>query len=251
MRKFWLVAVGLATVGMAAPASAADLAAKPYTKAPPAPVAVVYDWTGFYIGGNAGWGQARACWDFIDAFGTVFNEGCRNGSGGLVGGQLGYRWQTGGWVFGLEGQGDWANLRSSRVSLINPAFIEQTKVNGIGLFTGQIGYAWNNVLWYFKGGAAVVGTNFNIQTAGLTVASAGTTRWGGTVGTGFEYGFTPNWTVGAEYDHLFLGNAGNNFGIVNPIPGFALNRINFSADMVTIRFNYKFGGYGAPVAARY
>src|SRR5947209_9570144 len=179
MRKFWLVAVGLATVGMAGPASAADLAAKPYTKAPPAPVAVVYDWTGFYIGGNAGWGQARACWDFIDAFGTVFNEGCRNGSGGLVGGQLGYRWQTGGWVFGLEGQGDWANLRSSRVSLINAAFIEQTKVNGIGLFTGQIGYAWNNVLWYFKGGAAVVGTNFNIQTAGVTVASAGTTRWGG------------------------------------------------------------------------
>jgi outer membrane immunogenic protein len=253
MRKIWLVPAALAALSLATPASAADLAAKPITKAPPAPIAMIYDWSGFYIGGNAGWGQARACWDFVDAFGTVFNEGCRNGSGALVGGQLGYRWQTGGFVFGLEGQGDWANLRSSRVSLINPAFIEQSKVNGIGLITGQVGYAWNNVLWYVKGGAAVVGANFNLQTAGVTVASANRSRWGGTVGTGFEYGFTPNWTVGAEYDHLFLGNAANNsFGIVNPIPGFALNRINFSADMVTIRFNYKFGGYGVPpVAARY
>jgi outer membrane immunogenic protein len=253
MRKIWLVPAAVAALGLATPASAADLAAKPYVKAPPPAVAAIYDWSGFYIGGNAGWGQARACWDFVGPLGIVTADGCRNGSGGLVGGQLGYRWQFGGgWVFGLEGQGDWANLRSSRVSLINPAFIEQTKVDGIGLFTGQIGYAWNNVLWYFKGGAAVVGTNFNLQTAGITVASANKTRWGGTVGTGFEYGFTPNWSVGAEYDHLFLGNAGTNaFGTVNTIPGFALNRINFSADMVTIRFNYKFGGYGAPVAARY
>ena len=51
-----MVALGLAAVGMAAPASAADLAAKPITKAPPAPIAPIYDWTGFYIGGNGGWG---------------------------------------------------------------------------------------------------------------------------------------------------------------------------------------------------
>jgi outer membrane immunogenic protein len=252
MRKIWLVPAALAALGMATSASAADLAAKPYTKAPPAPIAVVYDWSGFYIGGNGGWGSARACLNFVDAFGNTFAEGCRSGSGGLIGGQLGYRWQTGGWVFGVEGQGDWANLRASRVSLINPAFIEQAKVDGIGLITGQIGYAWNNALFYFKGGAAVTGSNVNIQTLGVTVASASATRWGGTVGVGFEYGFTPNWTVGVEYDHLFMGNRNNTFSVVNPIVAAAINdRVSLDVDMVTLRFNYKFGGYGAPVAARY
>jgi hypothetical protein len=63
-----------------------------------------------------------------------------------TGGQIGYRWQWGGgWVFGLEAQGDWANLRGSHISLLDPTITEQTKVDGIGLFTGQIGYAWDAV----------------------------------------------------------------------------------------------------------
>ena len=53
MKKFLLATVGLAALGMAAPASAADLAARPYTKAPPPILAPIYDWTGFYIGGTA------------------------------------------------------------------------------------------------------------------------------------------------------------------------------------------------------
>ena len=72
MKKFLLGTVGLLALGMAAPASAADLAARPYTKAPPPMVAPIYDWTGFYIGGNGGWGQSRNCWDFLDAFGVAF-----------------------------------------------------------------------------------------------------------------------------------------------------------------------------------
>ena len=58
MKKFLLGTVGLLALGMAAPASAADLAARPYTKAPPVYVAPIYDWSGFYIGGNGGWGQS-------------------------------------------------------------------------------------------------------------------------------------------------------------------------------------------------
>ena len=142
MKKFLLGTVGLLALGMAAPATAADLAARPYTKAPPPMVAPIYDWTGFYIGGNGGWGQSRNCWDFVDAL-ACLRDGCRERSGGLVGGQIGYRWQASQWVFGLEAQGDWADLSSQRVSLINPLFSTRTKTDGIGLFTGQIGYAWN------------------------------------------------------------------------------------------------------------
>ena len=73
----------------------------------------IYNWTGFYIGGNGGWGQSRNCWDFLDAAGVAFAAGCRERSGGLVGGQIGYRWQASQWVFGLEAQGDWADLSNS------------------------------------------------------------------------------------------------------------------------------------------
>ena len=87
---------------------------------------------------------------------------------------------------------------------------------------------------------------------GFELASASSTRWGGVVGVGFEYGFAPNWSVGLEYDHLFMGHANNSFSIVNPIDAaFINNRISQDVDMVTLRFNYRFGGYGAPVTARY
>jgi outer membrane immunogenic protein len=253
MKSFLLATVGLvALVGIAAPASAADMAVK---ARPPAPViAPIYDWTGFYIGANGGWGQSRNCWDFVDPFGVAFAEGCNERSGGLVGGQIGYRWQASQWVFGLEAQGDWADLSNQRVSLINPAFSTRTRTDGIGLFTGQIGYAWNAALLYVKGGAAVTSNRASIldTLTGIELASASATRWGGVVGVGFEYGFAPNWSVGLEYDHLFMGDANNTFSIVNPVnAAFVNNRISQDVDMVTLRFNYRFGGYGAPIAARY
>jgi outer membrane immunogenic protein len=85
--------------------AAADLAATPYTKAPLPMVAPIYDWSGFYIGANGGWGSAHNCWDVIPFGGVLFNDGCVNRSGGVIGGQVGYRWQAGRFVFGLEGQG--------------------------------------------------------------------------------------------------------------------------------------------------
>jgi outer membrane immunogenic protein len=71
------------------------------------------------------------------------------------------------------------------------------------------------------------------------------------LGVGWEYGFAPNWSAGIEYDHLFMGNANNSFSVVNPIVAGALNRISQDVDMLTLRVNYRFGGFGAPVAARY
>src|SRR5450631_1770083 len=164
MKKFLLGAVGLVAMGIAAPASAADLAARPYTKAP-AMIAAVYDWSGFYIGANGGWGSSRKCWDFTTPAGVFFAaEGCHDATGGVAGGQIGYRWQSSAWVFGIEGQGDWANLRGSNQSLFAPTFTNNSKIDAFGLFTGQVGYAWNNALLYVKGGAAVTADRFNVTT---------------------------------------------------------------------------------------
>jgi outer membrane immunogenic protein len=259
MKKFLLGTVALVALGMAAPASAADIAARPYTKAPPPMVAPIYDWSGFYIGGNGGWGSSRKCWDFIDVTGFVTPEGCHDANGGTAGGQIGYRWQAGGgWVFGLEGQGNWADFRGSNVSLFAPDFSNRSRIDAFGLFTGQIGYAWNNVLWYVKGGGAVVGDRFDVRTAvGNVVAatSSDNTRWGGTVGTGFEVGFAPGWSVGAEYDHLFMQDKTVSFASTGVVLGtgvvgtfFGSDRIRQDVDLVTVRVNYRWGG---PSISRY
>ena len=168
MKKVLLVTASLIALGAAAPAVAADLAARPYTKAPPM-VAAVYDWSGFYIGANGGWGSSRNCWDFLPGVGGSVNDGCHDASGGTVGGQLGYRWQAGTWVFGLEAQGNWADFKGSNVALAAPAFRNESRVDAFGLFTGQIGYAANNVLFYVKGGAAVTSNEYRTFFAGTNV----------------------------------------------------------------------------------
>jgi len=252
MKKLLLGIAGL--VAFAAPASAADLAARPYTKAPPPMIAPVYDWTGFYIGGNGGWGSSHNCWDALDGNGLLIGrDGCHNASGGTVGGQIGYRWQAGTWVFGLEGQGNWADLSGRNVSVIDPNFTGESKIQAFGLFTGQIGYAWNNVLLYVKGGAAVTDNRFrafDTNTNTLLTNTVSDTRWGGTVGAGLEFGFSPNWSAGVEYNHLFMGNSTQTFTSIVPPVGVvaAQERIKQDADIVTVRVNYRWGG---PVIAKY
>ncbi|MBR0715782.1 outer membrane protein [Bradyrhizobium liaoningense] len=233
-----LVTASLVALGAAAPAVAADLAARPYTKAP-AMVAAIYDWSGFYIGINGGGGSAHTTWDFV---GTG-SEGSHNATGGTVGGQVGYRWQSGQFVFGVEGQGNWADFSGDNASALF-ATRNRTKIDSFGLITGQVGYAWNNVLAYVKGGAAVVGDKYEISSAaGVLLASTSQTRWGGTIGAGLEVGFAPNWSVGVEYNHIFLADKDVTFA------GFAgTERIRQDVDMGLVRLNYKFGG---PIIAKY
>ena len=105
-----------------------------------------------------------------------------------------------------------------------------------------------------KGGAAVTDSRFSVLDTftGFEFAAASATRWGGTVGVGWEYGFAPNWSLGIEYDHLFMGDSNNSFTFAAPLAGVVLNnRVSQDVDMVTLRVNYRFGGYGAPIAARY
>jgi len=243
-----------AVLGIGA-ATAADLPARTYTKAPTM-VAAVYDWSGFYIGANGGWGSSRKCWD-INAnnpgVGPFIGqaEGCHDATGGAAGGQVGYRWQSSAWVFGVEAQGDWANLRGSSISALNPGAIDQTKVSAFGLFTGQVGYAWNNTLFYLKGGAAVTSDRYDhFFTAGNVFVNGGNeNRWGGVIGVGLEYGFTPNWSAAVEYDHMFMGDRIVDFrSALGTITD--QDRIRQNVDLITVRLNYRFGG-GGPVVARY
>src|ERR1700712_3750728 len=101
MKKFLIGSFAL--IPFAAPAAAADLAARPY-KAAPVAMPMMYDWSGFYIGLNGGYGWSNQCLDFaaVGPLGGAFAEGCRNAGGAVAGGQVGYRWQTGPMVFGLE-----------------------------------------------------------------------------------------------------------------------------------------------------
>ncbi|MCK1419361.1 porin family protein [Bradyrhizobium sp. 180] len=254
MKRLLAAAAGTLTLGLVAPASAADLAARPYTKAPPM-IAAVYDWSGFYIGINGGGGSSHKCWDFVDAAGifgvpgALVGEGCHNAVGGTVGGQIGYRWQSANWVFGFEGQGNWADFRGDNTSLAFGTDRNRSRIDSFGLITGQVGYAWNNVLFYVKGGAAVVGDKYDVFDipTGALLSSARETRWGGTVGAGLEYGFAPNWSVGIEYNHIFLGDRTIDF--TTPAGAFAgSDRIRQDVDMGLVRLNYKFGG---PTIARY
>jgi outer membrane immunogenic protein len=239
-------------------ASAADLAARPYTKAAPMMVDPAYDWSGFYIGANGGYGTSRKCLDATAVNGGLglqpfaIPEGCHDATGGLAGGQVGYRWQSASWVFGIEAQGDWADLTGSGATPLFNNHTNLTKIDGLGLFSGQIGYAINNVLLYAKGGAAVAHDNYSsIDRLSAPYDAGSETRWGGVVGVGLEFGFTPNWSAAIEYDHVFMGT--RNVAFYAVVPGFVgvpsrNDDIRQSIDMVTVRLNYKFGG---PVVARY
>jgi outer membrane immunogenic protein len=253
MKKLVIAASILAA--SSASAFAADLAARPYTKAPPV-VAALYDWSGFYIGINGGGVWSHKCWDNNNLGGIVVApvvaEGCHDATGGTVGGQIGYRWQAASWVFGLEAQGNWADLSGSNVSL--PAFgllTNRSRIDAIGLFTGQVGYAWNNVLFYVKGGAMAVNDRYDglFANTNLVLDTASETRWGGAVGVGLDFGVTPNVVIGVDYVHGFMGSRDITF----TAPGAILtriDRISQDVDMVTARLSYKFGGAG-PVVARY
>jgi outer membrane immunogenic protein len=256
MRKLLLGAVGLmtmgmSTIGMSASAFAGDFPAPAYAKTPVF-VMPVYDWSGAYIGANGGWGSSQSCWDFTTPGGAfIATEGCHNANGGTAGGQLGYRWQSNAIVFGIEGQGNWANLKGSNVSLFFPGFANQSGIDAFGLFTGQIGYAWDNVLLYAKGGLALTANTYSVSTSPGNVL-AGTapdqTRWGGAIGAGVEYGISSNWTAGVEYDHLFMGNRTASFADVATGLLFGTDNIRQDVDLVSVRVNYRWGG---PAISKY
>jgi outer membrane immunogenic protein len=253
--KALLAAAGLFALSALAPAMAADLAARPYTKAPAA-LAPVLSWTGFYIGaqGGGGWGSSDEV--FFNAPNTAAFIGTQkyDTSGGFAGGVVGYNWQAGAFVLGAEADYHWADI-SGRSAVINvgpPNLADTyfTQLRGFGDIKGRLGYAAGPALFFVSGGAAV-GDIQHRYDAALNGGVANTfvqndTRWGYTVGAGVEYMFAPNWSGKIEYNYIDLGKSTIQYSAA------PTNRSEWNDTFHTVKagINYHFN-WGGPVVARY
>lgn len=230
---------------LATPAMAADMR-MPVKAPPPAPPPLVYNWTGFYIGAHVGYG-----WGDVRQIHSVRRDplGAHDIDGFFGGGQVGFDYQVGAWVFGVEADFSGADLSGSHV---DPIFFgtQVSKVEWFGTATGRIGYAWDRVLLYAKGGAAWADDVYTI-TGGVRpgfFAETDKTKSGWTAGAGLEYGFAPNWSVKLEYNYLDFGTAKWVTFVPNGSMPFA-HDIDQHFHAVKVGINYRFGG--APIAARY
>lgn len=239
-------------VGIGA-ASAADLKARPYTKAPPMPVASIYDWTGFYVGGQIGydWRRDSNTERFV-ATGVPDGWSASSNPGGVVGGlHAGYNFQTKAFVYGVEADIEGANISGSGLYSQNGGAPITDHINNKtdwqGSFRGRVGVAANNWLFYGTGGVAWADIKHDYVTgiAGPPITSFSETRTGWTVGAGVEYGISANWRARAEYRYTDYGTLTNNVG-AQFVGGLQDQKITESA--VRGGVSYKWGG---PVVARY
>src|SRR6185437_1118036 len=211
MRKLVLTAAMVA-IGFASAANAADMPTKaPIYKAPPAVVAP-YNWTGFYLGVNGGYGWGQTTGDILPAF----FGGNYDINGGLFGGQIGFNYQlpASPLVLGIEADWDWTDIKGSQtVTLLRLPVSDSVKVENLGTVRGRIGYAWDRFLVYGTGGWAWSSRVSAFCSSCIPTDDSHSLN-GYTVGGGVEYGFTPNLSVKAEYlyAHLepvdFFQNAG-------------------------------------------
>jgi outer membrane immunogenic protein len=173
-------------------------------RAPPAPVSR-FDWSGLYAGFNGGYAWGRTHWSDPA---SGFTSGDFDASGGLLGGQLGYNWQSGNLVLGFETDLDWTSLSGSTAGAGTPCVAYAggqctTQQDWLGTTRGRIGYAFDRWLPYLTGGLAY-GDIGIAQPAG---GSSKQTKTGWTVGAGLEYSLNRNWSAKVEYLHLDLGTA--------------------------------------------
>ena len=265
MRLFKSALLASVCAGIALPALAADLPQPVYTKAPPPPPVMAYNWSGFYLGGNLGgkWSQYES--SITSGSGAVLGFSGSGDASFVGGGQIGYMWQTGQWVFGIEGDIDATRLSKSF-----------TAVTGVGPFVpgdtlalrndwqasarGRIGYAWDRTLIYFTGGGswANIKAAANFVPVGAipgTVVSGDRTPFGWTIGGGLDYGIAPGWSLGVEYRFTrYQNDNSNSFGLLTTTAGGTTTPLSISRSLdtseVTARVNYHFN-YSGPAAAQY
>lgn len=198
MKKLLLASVGLLALGVAS-ASAADISHRRAMPAKaPVYVAPPYNWTGSYVGINGG--------------------GAFNTTGGLVGGTLGYNYQIGQVVYGLEGDMDWSNMRDRDTALRN---------DWLGTVRGRLGYAIDRFMPYVTGGAAFGNIRTPVDALG---SSSNETKAGWALGGGIEAAIAGPWTAKVEYLHVDLGRGGS---VLN-------TNARFDADIVRAGLNYRF-----------
>jgi len=212
---------------------AADLAARPYTKAPPAYVAPIYNWTGFYIGAHIGGA-------FSGNNGDVAGFPANTSGGFLGGGQIGYNYQFApNWVLGLEG--DISGLDYKRTVFDDIGTLQQ-KTDWLASVTGRLGYTWGPGMIYAKGGVAF--RDHGGFSAYDPLYSVDNKTTGYTIGGGLEYMFAPAWSAKVEYQYYNFDKS--NLYYAGVFQG------DFKTDVHTVKagINYHFN-WGGPVVARY
>jgi outer membrane immunogenic protein len=231
-------------------ASAADLP----VKAPP-PV-LIYEWTGFYIGGSGGGSFGGS--NHVDPTGANLVADGFNVKGGLAGGTVGYNWQMSSLVLGFEGDLSWVgqygshndnnNIATGGASLVaDPTVQSFTKETWLATARGRVGYAVNNLLFYGTGGYAGAGVQAGIKNANNNVllASASSTRSGWVAGGGLEWGFAPNWSAKFEWLYMKFDDK----GFVTALGDGTRGSVTLDDNVVRFGINYRFGG--GPVIAKY
>jgi outer membrane immunogenic protein len=241
-----LLAVLFAALGLSASAFAADLPPAPPPRAPAVyvpPVVPVYNWSGVYLGINGGWGFGTAKW--IIPVQPAFPTGASgdfSDNGGVVGGTLGVNWQTGGFVFGAEGDWDYSAINTGTTATICQISGQcQTGNNWLATLRGRAGYAADRVLFYGTAGGAFA----NMQTVfnGVTTTHE---QAGWTAGAGIEWAFAENWTAKVEYLFVDLGNTNFNCatpGCVAANGGPITGTVSLTENLVRAGVNFKFNGW--------
>jgi outer membrane immunogenic protein len=234
MKRFLLGAAAL--LALAAPAAAADVPARTYTKAPAyTPPQVIYNWTGFYIGGHVGGAFAGD---------NTFQSSDARFLGGMQGG-FDYQFASN-WVVGIEAQYSW--LPSNNGVLFPAGTLVTSNTDQLGSVTGRFGYTWGPALLYAKGGYAWRNNNFGVSVGGVptAVTTTGNNKDGYTVGAGLEYLFAPNWSAKAEYQYYNFGST-----TVTAAPADVVGvRGREDEHTVKVGVNYRFG-WGGPTASHY
>jgi outer membrane immunogenic protein len=243
MRRYLLATVSAAALSTSA--MAADLPARVPVKAP-APVVVAPSWTGFYIGINVGgvWNRAeftdwgRGLQPFAFPIGTTFWSPSHAGFTG--GGQAGYNFQSGNFVFGIEADFNFVSNKASATlpaGFFVPTVTATSKLDWMGTVRGRLGVALSSTLIYATGGWAFAHFEDTVTGPGVVApASVSKTRAGWTVGGGIEQMFAPNWTAKIEALYAQFGKWD---GFVT---GFGdTYRTSFEHQTLTVRggLNYK------------
>jgi outer membrane immunogenic protein len=227
MKRLVLAGLGaLAVVTMIGSANAADLPRRTAMPAKAPLYAAPYNWTGLYVGINGGGGFGRSTWS--NPFGTADADL----SGGVVGGTLGYNYQMGQAVFGLEGDLDWSNIKGSTAAGLCVGVTCETRNSWLATARGRIGYAFNRVMPFVTGGAAFGDIKATPVVFGT---SETTTRAGWTLGGGAEFAIAGPWTAKVEYLYVDLGKG--SCGVVTC--GVATD-VSLTTNLVRAGVNYRF-----------
>lgn len=214
------LALGLLLSAIAGSTYAADLApaAAPYTKAP-AMVSPLTNWSGFYIGAVGGYGSENTS----DPLAL---------KGGYGGGTVGYNWQFGQFVAGLEGDGAFADINNNATVA---GVTVGAKVDALATVRGRFGYAVDQVLLYGTAGLALADTKLSATAAGVGINDSQTmTGW--TAGAGIEWMFLPHWSLKAEY--LYRSFGGQTFFAAQIPGGIQTGTLNINSGQVGINYHF-------------